>query len=101
MDSPDVEVKINGRPALTIEQLAELGGITVAAAYKLVSRAKLTPAGRIGNVYDEADARLALNRPGKGNPGVPRPHVPPAERAAKTARTGMGDRLRSKAQKKT
>lgn len=73
MDSEpdDIQVKVNGRPTLTIEQIAEQAGVSVAAAYKMVSRAGLEPVARIGNVYDPAAVR-AIPRPGKGGPGIPR-----------------------------
>lgn len=84
MDSDHIDVKINGRRALTIEQVAELLDVTVAAAYKMASRAKLAPLARVGNVYDPAAVK-AIPRPGKGKPGVPRPK--PDARARRAAGT--------------
>lgn len=69
MDS--IDVKIDGKRALTIEQIAEQHDVSVAAAYKMISRAHIEPLARIGNVYDPAAVR-AIPRPGKGAPGVPR-----------------------------
>jgi hypothetical protein len=63
---------------LTLHDIAEQNGLTYEAARKLVSRARIEPAGRIGNVYDPAAVRAALDsRPGYGAPGRPKPHRPP------------------------
>lgn len=78
MDLPEIAVTVNGRRMLRIEDIAARAGITHDAAYSIVSRAKKRPDARIGNVYDEAEVELLLrDRPGKGGPGVPRPHRPP------------------------
>jgi predicted Zn-dependent protease len=74
MDMQHVKVTVDGRPALTIEQIATQLDISVDAAYKLVSRYKLESPGQIGKVYYQADVTAtARKRPGTGAPGQPRP----------------------------
>jgi hypothetical protein len=63
---------------LTLQDIAEQAGLTYEAARKLVSRARIEPVARIGNVYDPAAVQAALDsRPGYGAPGRPKPHRPP------------------------
>lgn len=97
---PTVRITVDGKVALTVEQAAEryelrpssmrgeltrLGG-TIEPVAMLDGRKPLYLAAAL-------DAAMA-GRKGRGAPGVPRPHVPPAERAA------MGARLRSKGKAK-
>jgi hypothetical protein len=74
MDMQNVRVTVEGRPAVTVEQIAAQLGISVDAAYKLVSRYELESPGQIGKVYYQADVTAAARkRPGTGSPGQPRP----------------------------
>jgi hypothetical protein len=102
---PVIRITVDGHPAQTIDLAAEAHDLGHHAMRHALDRAGAEPikdaAGNpvgIGRqpLYAQAvvDEVLA-NRPGRGAPGVSRPHIPPAERAA------MGARLRSKAQKKT
>jgi hypothetical protein len=105
---PVIRITVDGQPALTIDLAAEAQGLGHHAMRHALDRAGAEPIkDRAGNpvtigrqpLYAQAvvDEVLA-NRKGRGAPGVPRPHRSPAERAAKTARTDMGARLRAKAQ---
>lgn len=74
-----IEIKVNGREALTPEQVADLAGISPNAARMLIKRLRLDHVARVGVVYDRAAVEAMLeSRPGRGAPGVPRPHKPTA-----------------------
>jgi hypothetical protein len=77
VDQPDIEIKVNGRPAITAAELARRAGIKPETVYSLISRAKLKSVAQLGYVYDEEEAtRFLATRPGRGAPGTPRPHKP-------------------------
>jgi hypothetical protein len=74
-----IEIKVGGRDAMTPEQVADLSGVSPNAVRMLIKRLGLQPVARLGVVYDRAAIEAMLeSRPGRGAPGVPRPHRPPA-----------------------
>lgn len=78
MDSPEISVRIGGREALTVEQLAARYDMSVPAVDRMLSRAGLKGV-KVGRVYDPVATDAAKNsRPGYGAPGVPKPHRAPA-----------------------
>jgi hypothetical protein len=74
-----IQIMVDGREALTPEQVADLAGISPNAVRMLIKRLNVQPVARLGMVYDRAGVEAMLeSRPGRGAPGVPRPHRPPA-----------------------
>jgi hypothetical protein len=69
-----IQIKVNGREALTPEQTADLAGVSPNAVRMLIKRLKLQPVARLGVVYDRAAIEAMLeSRPGRGAPGRPKP----------------------------
>jgi hypothetical protein len=82
VSGPEIEIKVNGRLALTIEQAAARYGLAPSSM-----RGELTRLGdRITHIemldgrkplYDAEQLDTLMNaRPGRGRPGEPRPHRP-------------------------
>lgn len=97
---PVIRITVDGEPAQTVDLAAEVHGLGHHAMRHALDRAGAEPieGATIGRqpLYAETVVDdVMASRKGRGAPGVPRPHIPPAERAA------MGARLRAKSQKKT
>lgn len=94
-----IRITVDGKPALTVEQAAERHGLRPSSMRGELTRlgGTIEPAAMLDGrkpLYDQAELDAAMAaRPGRGGPGVSRPHIPPAERDG----TAMGAQLRSKA----
>lgn len=70
----NIEIMVDGRPALTTEQFADLAGVEPVSVRMLAKRMGLRPVAHVGAVYDLAGAEAKLEtRPGRGAPGRPKP----------------------------
>lgn len=77
---PDIRITVDGQRAYTTDLAAAEHGLTYEAMRKLLNRAKLEPVAHLWRqpLYAARQITAALaNRPGRGAPGVPRPHHPP------------------------
>ena len=67
---PTITIKVDGKPALTIDMIATRHGLTPANARKIVSRAPFQPVAHIDQrtpLYSTAVVdRYMANRPGRG-----------------------------------
>jgi hypothetical protein len=79
---PDIRITVDGRRAFTVDLAAAEFGLSHDAMRKALDRAAVQPLdARLWRqpLYPAKDVRAALsNRKGRGAPGVPRPHKPPA-----------------------
>jgi len=78
MPTPRIEIAVNGRPALTVEQAAQRYGLAPSSMRAIIARGNLAPSASLDGkkhlyLVEVLDA-LIDSRPGKGGPGVPRPH---------------------------
>lgn len=81
MQPQQLTIRYGGRPVTTVDLAAAEHGISPDAMGKFLRRAGIEPIPeRIGRIplYYVTDVRQAIkDRPGRGAPGVPRPHKPP------------------------
>lgn len=83
MTEPTVRITVDGKLALTVEQAAERYGLKPAPMRTALARFgdEIEPVTYLDGrkplyLASRLDAIMA-KRPGKGGPGVPRPHKPP------------------------
>lgn len=77
MGSPEVRITVNGRQALTYNLAAEKHGLTPDAVRMALGRAGVEPCGKLERLplFYATEVSAALKaRPGRGAPGVSRPH---------------------------
>jgi hypothetical protein len=106
MSTPEVRITVNGRQALTYNLAAERHGMEPDAVRMALKRAELEPCGKLERLplfYATAVRAVLRQRPGRGAPGVPRPHRAGEDVLTQGAikvpakRGKMAERLRDKA----
>lgn len=82
---PRIRVTVDGKPALTVEQAARRVGVAASTMRGELTRYrdKIRPVADLDGrkkLYLESDIdEFWAARPGKGAPGMQRPHRPPAQ----------------------
>lgn len=86
MPPPRIRITVDGKPALTIEQAAERLGVPISTLSGELTRYKavIQPVAALDGkkklyLQSQVDAWWAT-RPGKGAPGVPKPHRPATQK---------------------
>lgn len=82
--SPRIRITVDGKPALTVEQAAERKGVGASTMRGELTRHRraIKPVAELDGrkkLYLEADIDSFWDaRPGRGAPGIPKPHRPPS-----------------------